>query len=192
MAASVESGTMSGSRIRIAAWSAAALLLLLPAVAMQFTDEVNWTSEDFIFAGVMFAVVGGLYELTVRVSSSSTYRAAVGLGLLACFLLVWINGAVGIIGSEDNPANLMHYAVLAIAVVGALAARGRTAWLAGTMFAAAAGFVVIAIVALALGLGAPYTTPLQILGLHGFFAALFAGSGMLFQRVAESAGGQAA
>ena len=36
---------------------------------------------------------------------------------MAAFLLIWINLAVGIIGSEDNPANLMYGAVLLLGLV---------------------------------------------------------------------------
>jgi hypothetical protein len=40
-------GTRGGSRRRIAAWATAAILLLLPLIAMPFTDEVNWDETDF-------------------------------------------------------------------------------------------------------------------------------------------------
>lgn len=36
-----------------------------------------------------------------------------------------MNGAVGIVGSEDNPANLMYGGVLAVGIVGAVIARFR-------------------------------------------------------------------
>ena len=39
---------------RIIGWSIPATLLLLPLVAMRFTDEVNWTFSDFVFAAVLF------------------------------------------------------------------------------------------------------------------------------------------
>jgi hypothetical protein len=40
-------GTRGGSRRRLAAWATAAILLLLPLIAMPFTDEVNWDETDF-------------------------------------------------------------------------------------------------------------------------------------------------
>ncbi len=42
-----------GSWLRKAMWSGAPFLLLLPAVAMRFTAEVNWTGSDFVFAAVL-------------------------------------------------------------------------------------------------------------------------------------------
>jgi hypothetical protein len=187
MTESVESqGSVGGSRLRVAAWSGAALLLLLPAVAMQFTDEVNWSTGDFVIMGIMIAVVGGVCELTVRATGNTTYRAGVGLAVLACFLLTWANAAVGLIGSEDNPANMMYAGVLALVIIGAVIARGQAPGMARTMFATVAALVVIAAIAMVLRLGAPYTTPVQIVWLTTFFAALFAGAGVLFQRVADS------
>lgn len=112
---------------RIIGWGAAAFLLLAPLAAMQFTGEVNWTVGDFIFAAIMFAIVGGILELAVWRSPKWSYRIAVGLAVASGFLHVWITGAVGIIGSEDNPGNLLYLAVVAIAIFGSILALGRPA-----------------------------------------------------------------
>src|SRR5687767_8759422 len=74
-------GGRRGSRWRIAGWGAAALILLLPLVAMQFTDEVNWDVADFAFAGALLIGVGVAYELAVRKTGDTEYRAAVGVAL---------------------------------------------------------------------------------------------------------------
>ena len=42
-----DNGRRGKNRWRPAIWGAAAFLLVLPAVAMQFTSEVNWTASDF-------------------------------------------------------------------------------------------------------------------------------------------------
>ena len=128
---------------RIAGWSVAALLLLLPLVAMQFTDEVNWTGSDFIFAGVLIGGVGATFELTVRMSRNHAYRAAVGIALAATFLTIWVNGAVGMIGSEANPYNLLFGGVLFIALIGAIVARFEPAGMARAMVAAAIAQVAV-------------------------------------------------
>jgi hypothetical protein len=62
-------------------------------------------------------------ELATRMSRSVFYRLGFGLALMTGFVLVWMNLAVGIIGSEDNPANLMYAGVLAIGAAGAVLAR---------------------------------------------------------------------
>jgi peptidoglycan/LPS O-acetylase OafA/YrhL len=100
-------GGRRGSRWRIAAWTVAALILLLPLFAMQVTDEVDWDVADFAIFGAMLVGAGGTYELAARVTGDSAYRAAVGVALAAAFLLIWLNLAVGIVGTEDNPFNLM-------------------------------------------------------------------------------------
>jgi len=129
----------------MAAWSIAALLLLLPLVAMQFTNEVNWTAGDFIFAGLLIGIVGATFELTVRVSRNHSYRAGVAFALAAAFLTVWANGAVGMIGNEDNPYNLFFLGVILLALVGAVIARFRPAGMAGAMAAAAVAQVAFAV-----------------------------------------------
>ena len=108
---------------RTAGWSIPVLLLLLPAVAMQFSDDVVWTASDFVFAGLLFGSVGLAFEFIVRKSSSLAYRCGAGLAVLTAFLTVWANGAVGMIGSEDNPFNLLFGGVLFIALIGAVLAR---------------------------------------------------------------------
>ena len=115
-------GGRRGIPWRIIGWSIPALLLLLPLVAMRFTDEVNWTASDFAFAAVLFGSVGLAFEFIVRKSSSLAYRFGSALAVVAAFLTIWVNGAVGMIGSEGNPYNLLFGGVLIVALVGAIAA----------------------------------------------------------------------
>jgi len=149
MTATVENnGGRRWSHWRIAAWGTAALLLLLPLVAMQFTAEVNWQPGDFVFAGVMIGGTGLLFELTVRMTPNWAYRGAIGLALAAAFMIFWANGAVGMIGDEGNPYNLLFYGVIALALVGALAARFRSSGMALAMAAAAVAHLAVALVGL--------------------------------------------
>jgi len=119
--------------LRITGWLLAAGLLALPAVAMQFTNEVNWTASDFIFAGGMFAIVGGLFELAARASRNIAYRVAVVLAVACPFLQLWITLAVGIIGSEDNPANWTYVAMVLIAASAAMVSKGDARLLSRAM-----------------------------------------------------------
>lgn len=117
-----------GQHIRIIAWGFAALLLALPAIAMQFTREVNWGPEDFTVMGLMIGGTGFLIEVAVRLSAHWAYRTGAFVALLGIFFLIWVNLAVGVIGSEDNQLNAMFAAVPLTAAVGTLlagfAARG--------------------------------------------------------------------
>lgn len=76
-----------------------ALLLLIPLIAMQFTDEVNWTLSDFVVAGVLLLGTGFMCELVMRKVKKIEYRIAICVALLVALLLVWAELAVGIFGT---------------------------------------------------------------------------------------------
>lgn len=119
-----------------------ALVLLAPLVAMQFTDEVNWTISDFAFAGGVLASAGLIYELAAR-AGGLAYQGAVAAALAATILILWTTGAVGIIGSEANPGNLLYLGVPALAALAGLAARGRAAGMAWAMTIVAVAQVMV-------------------------------------------------
>lgn len=142
-----------GQRVRIAAWIGAAVLLLVPLAAMQFTDEVAWTLSDFAVFAILLAGTLAAFEFVLRRTADRFYRIAAGTALAAGFLLVWINGAVGIVGSESNPLNRVYAAVIAVALIGALLARFRPRGMAIAMRVAAAAQVTATGVALSRSLG---------------------------------------
>lgn len=76
-----------------------ALLLLVPLIAMQFTNEVNWTLFDFVVAGVLLLGTGFLCELVMRKVPKIKHRIAICVVLLAAVILIWIELAVGIFGT---------------------------------------------------------------------------------------------
>lgn len=165
---------------RTIGWSIPALLLLLPVVA-----DAPWTLFDFLIMGGLLGGLGLVLELTVRASSDVFYRAAVAVALAAAFLLVVINGAVGIIGSEDDPANLMFVGVLGVGFMGAIIARGRPRGMTRAMVGAAVAQSLVALIALVAGLGA--TDPpgrLSVLIINGFFVGVFLTSAWLFHKAA--------
>lgn len=186
MAGSGESGGRPlGSRWRIAGWTLAGLVLLLPLFAMQVTDEVNWDLADFALAGALMVGVGVTYELAARMTGDRAYRAAVGLALAAALLLIWANAAVGVIGSEDNPANLMYGGVLAVGLVGAAIARFQPGGMARALLATALAQAAAAAIALFAGMGGPANPLLEILGVNAVFAALWLLSAWLFRNAAH-------
>lgn len=156
-----------GSFWRKAMWATAALLLALPAVAMRFTAEVQWDGADFIVMGLLLALACAAVDLGMRLSGDLAYRAGFVVAVGGGFLLLWINMAVGILGDEGNPANLLYLGVLAVGLVGAAIARFRAAGLARTMLAMAAAQVLVPFVAMAMGpLG---SGPLAVVGVTLFF-----------------------
>ena len=155
---------------------ATAFILLIPLLAAP-----AWTLFDFVFAGALIFGTGLTYVLAARKAGNIAYRSAVGVALAAAFILVWLTGAVGIIGTEDNNANLMYIGVLAVGIIGAIVARFRTHGMARALFATALAQALVAVIVLIFGLGPPWSPPVEILGLNGFFVALFVGSALLFR-----------
>ena len=76
-----------------------AVLLLIPLIAMRFTNEVNWTLSDFIVAGALLLGTGLLLDLILRKINSTKFRIAISVALLVVFLLIWAELAVGIFGT---------------------------------------------------------------------------------------------
>ena len=142
-------GARRRNRWSLAIWGTAACLLLLPAIAMRFPGSgVDWDARDFIVMGAMFAIACGSYELATRLSDSVAYRAGAGIAIVTAFLTVWVNLAVGMLGSEQNPANLLFGGVLAIGIVGALVARFRPRGMVLAMHATATAQGAMALYAL--------------------------------------------
>jgi hypothetical protein len=179
------------SVIRVALLTA--LLLLVPLLAMQFTREVNWSPMDFAVAGALLFAAGMAWTLLSARSTNRAYRLAAAVAVASALLLAWGNLAVGLIGSGHNPANLMYAGVIGVAIVGVLAARGRASGLSHALFATALAQALVAVVALAGGLGAGEPPGrFGILILNGGFVALFALSGWLFARAAHRQTGKIA
>ncbi|KFN46611.1 hypothetical protein [Arenimonas metalli] len=138
MAGILEQDQLRRNGVRALVWGGAAALLLLPLVAMQFTDEVDWNGADFIVMGVMLLAVCTAYEIAARIARNNAYMVAAALAAGACFLTVWVNLAVGIIGNENNPANDLFFFVVALAMVGSLLVLFRPRPMAWVMVATAA------------------------------------------------------
>lgn len=78
---------------------AVAVLLCIPLIAMQFTNEVNWTLADFVVAGILLFGTGLTAEFVMRkVKNKDTQVGVIAVILLALFL-IWAELAVGIFGT---------------------------------------------------------------------------------------------
>lgn len=142
---------------RIVGWGTIVLLIILPAVAMQFTSEVNWTLADFAIAIVMLGGVGLAFEMAVRANGSWAYRGGAATALAAGLLLLWANAAVGIVGNESDDINLWFDLAPFLAFAGAVGARFRPGGMAVAMLVAGAAQIAVA----------------TILQLHGHFTWVF-------------------
>ena len=75
------------------------LLLLIPFVAMQFTNEVNWSLMDFVMAGILLFGTSLVFELVIRKVKSTKHRLLISGIILLLLFLLWAELAVGIFGS---------------------------------------------------------------------------------------------
>lgn len=77
----------------------AALVLSIPLITMQFTNEVNWDALDFMVMGTLLFGTGLLCELIMRKVTSIKYRIGICLILLVALFLIWVELAVGVFGT---------------------------------------------------------------------------------------------
>lgn len=76
--------------------ASASTLLLIPLLAMQFTNEVNWSVSDFIIMGGLLFGTGLLCELIMRKVKSVTNRMIICGAVIFVFFLIWVELAVGL------------------------------------------------------------------------------------------------
>jgi hypothetical protein len=159
-----------------------ACILLVPLLAGW-----PWDLADFVIAGALLFGTGLTYELVARRGGSTAYRAAVGVACAAALLLVWMNGAVGIIGNENQPANLMYFGVLAIGFFGALIARFRPHRMARALFATAVAQALVPGIALVIWPQVSWggAGMWGVFVLNGIFVALWVVSALLFRHAED-------
>jgi hypothetical protein len=161
-----------------------AALLAVPALAMAFqvgvpdpgqgTEGVNWGPMDFAVAGILILGAGLLFEYASSRGGSAAQKVAVAIAVVAGLGLIWVNLAVGMIGDEGNPANLMYVLVIFVALIGAAIARFEPREASIAMFATAAAQAVVLVIALVAGLGPAVPADLVFIG-------LWVASGLLFR-----------
>ena len=166
---------------RLSIWAlVVALILLIPVVG-----QWPWTLSDYVFAGILLFGVGVAYEFITRRATTTQYRIAVGLGVVTTLLLIWINGAVGIIGNEDNPANLLYGAVLIVGFLGTIISQLRPRGMSYTLFTAASVQLLVPVAAFLIWRPDFGPGVLQVFAINAVFAVLWLGSGLLFRQAAQ-------
>src|SRR5688572_21664628 len=103
-------------------WAGGMLMFVAAVAAKPFVGEPDWVGS-LQQTGALLIGVGLAVDFTSRKSGRAAYRAALGFAFCSALLLGLANGAVGIIGSEDNRANLMYGGVLLVGFVGVCIAR---------------------------------------------------------------------
>lgn len=166
------------------------LLLLIPLIAMQFSAEVIWTFSDFLFAGILIFGTGLTFKLVTRNTSSTMFKIASASALGSGLFLIWANGAVGIIGSENNDFNSLYFLVIFVGIIGLFASRLKARWLSLTLLAMAATQLILMIIALFSGMAElPYSSVSEIIAVNAFFITWYIVSAFLFKYADEKGSG---
>ncbi|NVK21995.1 MAG: hypothetical protein HWD86_05720 [Kangiellaceae bacterium] len=71
-----------------------ALILSIPLVAMQFTEQVNWNLMDFLIVGFLIFAAGSIFILISRKLGSTILKWLAGIVILGLLLLTWAHLAV--------------------------------------------------------------------------------------------------
>ncbi len=74
-------------------------ILLIPLIAMNFTNDVNWKIFDFLVAGILLVGTGLTLEFILRKIKTLRYRILFGIALFVVLFLIWAELAVGIFGT---------------------------------------------------------------------------------------------
>ena len=161
-------------------------LLLIPLISMQFSTEVNWTFSDFLFAGTLIFGTGLTFKVVTRNTSSNLFKIASASALGSGLFLIWANGAVGIIGSENNDFNALYFLVIFVGIIGLFASRLKAFRLSITLFAMAATQLILTVAALITGMHElPYSSIPEIVAVNGFFITWYMVSAFLFKYANE-------
>lgn len=168
---------MQKTMLRVAL--AALGLLMVPLVASRVVEGWNWGPGAFVFTYVLFFGTGMAYALIAGKMNAWAYRAAVGLALVAGFVLGWAT-MVHMSGTE-NPLNLVYFGVLAVGAIGAGLARLEARGMARALFAMAAALALAWVVTQVLSSDTPAGPVWNAGVMHGGFVLLFAAAGLLFR-----------
>lgn len=174
---------------RLLIWATIVFTLLTALfVLTQHSESFNWDFIDYVVFACALLGGGVVYELLARKKGNRFYRLAFLIGLLGALLLAWVNGAVGLIGNENQDANMLFSAVFIVGFIGSLVSRFKAEGMAKTLFLAA--FVQLLVPLTALFIWPPNSVSWSpgVLGVFlmvTFFALLFLISGLLFKRASN-------
>ncbi|KND49912.1 MAG: hypothetical protein AB197_00170 [Parcubacteria bacterium C7867-002] len=180
---------MKNTSHRLAVWAGVVGVILLIPLFFTIRDGGvegvgwNWTLFDFVWMGILLFGAALVYELVIKKMGSGMYRAAGALAVATSVLLVWINGAVGIIGN-DTGANLLYFGVLVIGAIGAIVAHFQPRGMASALFAMACAHALVPVIVLLIWKPDITVDIFGVVMLNAFFVMLFVASGFLFRRAA--------
>ena len=109
---------------------------MVPLVASQFFEDWHWGVGGFVRVYVLFFLTGMVMALVARRMGVWSYKAGVGLALVAGLALGW--STMVQVADSGHPERLWYHSVLVVGAIGACLARLKAPGLAWTLFAMAA------------------------------------------------------
>ncbi len=135
---------------------------------------MNWDAADYTLFGIMLTVAGVIIGLAIRMKGNKAYQQATAVAVFGAFIMIWMNLAVGIIGPEDNPLNLMYEGVVAVGILATIIARFHAEGMFWALVATAVAQVIVAVIAQIEG---HFTWVLTVI-----FTMIWLGSAWLFRK----------
>ena len=90
---------MTISKRQVIIVSSILVLLSIPFTAMQFSSEVNWSLFDFLVVGGLLLAMGFAIDFAASKVKSLNKRLITIATVVALFLLIWAELAVGVFGT---------------------------------------------------------------------------------------------
>ncbi len=183
---SIVTSPSSLSEAAIAPAVGAFLIIMIPLIAMQFTNEVVWTMSDFIIGWTILFSIGFAFQAIGRRAKNSSYKFATGIAAFTTLFVIWSNLAVGIIGNEDNPLNLMYFGVVLLMVFGSYIAQLKAKAMSRVLFASAVLHALVSIIGLSIfSTQNPGYTIVNVAILNVVLVTMWAVSGLLYGKASS-------
>lgn len=154
-------------------------LLMVPLIASQVVEGWNWPPGAFVFTYLLFFGTGMAYALIARKMKAWSYKIAVGLSLVAGFVLGW--ATMVHMSETENPVNLVYFGVLAVGAIGAVLARLEARGMAKALYAMSAALALAWVITQVLSTDRIAGPVWNVGVIHGGFVLLFAAAGLLFR-----------
>lgn len=125
----------------------------------------------------------------MKYTQRSIIYIAFGIEFLWLLLLGWVSGAVGIIWSENNPANLMYRSIPALLLVGSIISRLRPQGMKWTLLLTSFVQILIPLIALFVWPAKASRWDAGVIGVfivNSLFVVPFIVSALLFGKVSKN------
>lgn len=74
-------------------------LLIIPALGMQFSNEVNWSFSDFLIAGIILFIAASMVNIILTFIHTKFWKIILLIVSFLIIAIIWAELAVGIFGS---------------------------------------------------------------------------------------------